>query len=152
MRTSNTPGGRGEGGFTLIEVLVVLVILGLSAALLISRGPARSTALDLRSAASQVAQALREARGEAIATNRPVAVMLDVVRRSLSINNRPAMMLAPSIQVTWTRDAGDRSGAAITFAPDGSADGGRITLAESARRVIVVVDWLTGRVSVVDAP
>ena len=134
MRASDRPGRRGERGFTLIEVLVVLVILGLSVALVLSRGPARSTALDLRSAAGQVAQALREARGEAIATNRPVPVMLDVARRSLTIGNRPAMMLTPSIQVSRERNAGDRSGAAITFAPDGSADGGRITLAENVNQ------------------
>ena len=40
--------------------------------------------------------------------------------------------------------------AAIRFAPDGSASGGRIRLAEGEHRILFGVDWLTGRVSVSD--
>ena len=42
--------------------------------------------------------------------------------------------------------------AGISFAPDGSSSGGRIVLADGGRRVQVGVDWLTGRVSVANAP
>jgi general secretion pathway protein H len=43
----------------------------------------------------------------------------------------------------------DREGN-IRFNPDGSSTGGRISLADGRRRIGVGVDWLTGRVSVVD--
>ena len=64
------PRTRTTAGFTLIEVLVVLVILGLTIALIVSRGPARSTGFDLRATAGSVAQQLRLTRSEAIATDR----------------------------------------------------------------------------------
>jgi general secretion pathway protein H len=37
---------------------------------------------------------------------------------------------------------------AITFAPDGSSSGGRVVLRAGANAVTVLVDWLTGRVSI----
>jgi hypothetical protein len=40
---------------------------------------------------------------------------------------------------------------AITFAPDGSSSGGRVVLVAGANAVAIVVDWLTGRVSVANA-
>ena len=40
----------------------------------------------------------------------------------------------------------------IRFFPDGSSTGGRIGLSRDERRAIVAVDWLTGLVSVEDAP
>ena len=41
----------------------------------------------------------------------------------------------------------DRRGA-IRFYPDGSSTGGRVTVAAGERRLLVDVDWLTGRVSI----
>ena len=38
----------------------------------------------------------------------------------------------------------------IRFFPDGGSNGGRVSLAVGERRFNVDVDWLTGRVSIVD--
>ena len=67
--------------------------------------------------------------------------------------------IAPSLEVGFQHfPAFQRAGikqiinGPFTFAPDGSSTGGRIELAAGARRMQVGVDWLTGRVSVADAP
>jgi hypothetical protein len=39
----------------------------------------------------------------------------------------------------------------FSFAPDGSATGGVIILGTPGRRILVGVDWLTGRVDIADA-
>jgi general secretion pathway protein H len=39
----------------------------------------------------------------------------------------------------------------IDFQPDGSSSGGRISLVDGRRTMMVGVDWLTGRVSIADA-
>jgi len=39
---------------------------------------------------------------------------------------------------------------AIRFYPDGGSNGGRITVAAGARKFNVDVDWLTGRVAILD--
>jgi general secretion pathway protein H len=43
----------------------------------------------------------------------------------------------------------DRVGA-IRFYPDGGSNGGRLTLAAGERKFEIDVDWLTGRVAVLD--
>ena len=39
---------------------------------------------------------------------------------------------------------------AIRFFPDGGSNGGRVTLAVGERKYDVDVDWLTGRVAILD--
>jgi prepilin-type N-terminal cleavage/methylation domain-containing protein len=50
---------RRDAGFTLIEILVVLAILGVALGMLIGRGPMRSRGLETRAAAGALAQSLR---------------------------------------------------------------------------------------------
>lgn len=134
---------------------MVLVILALAAGLVLGRGPSRSAHLDLRAQASQITQALRGARGEAIATNRRVAFVLDAGQRSFRVGSGPQRILPQAMQVSMVageRQDGNDHFPAILFAPDGSASGGTIVLAEGSSRMLVAVDWLTGRVHVSDAP
>ena len=132
---------------------MVLVILGLTVALIVSRGPARSTGFDLRATAGDIAQQLRLARSEAISTNRITRFTLDAADRRYEMNGIAGPLLPPELALTMTTVTGGtpRPLGAITFAPDGSSSGGRVVLVAGANAVTVVVDWLTGRVSVADA-
>ncbi len=65
-----------QSGFTLLEMIVVLVILGLALSLVITQGPMHSAHLDAEVIARNLTSTLRMARGMAIAENRPVAVVL----------------------------------------------------------------------------
>jgi general secretion pathway protein H len=147
-------GRARPNGFTLIEVLVVLVILALTVGLIVGRGPSRSRRLETDAAARNLAGALRLARAEAIRQNRPVGVSVDASGHTFRIGAARAEALPPSLAISMTAVAGlttaGRIGA-ISFAPDGSSTGGRIELAETGRVVRIGVDWLTGRVSVADA-
>jgi prepilin-type N-terminal cleavage/methylation domain-containing protein len=96
------PSRRADAGFTLIEVLVVLVVLSLTAALVLGRGPSRSTALDLRAAAGQVVQGLRLARSQAIARNRNVAFVLDVASGGYRIGDAPPRSLPAGLALSIT--------------------------------------------------
>ena len=145
---------RGEAGFTLIEMLVVLVVLGLLVGLIVARGPPRSQALSMRAAVGGVAQELRQARAQAIAGNRRLTVGFDGRRHSYTVEGGAERPLPPALGFTIAAPEGAPPGASgrIVFAPDGSASGGSILFAEGARRQQVTVAWLTGRVSVADAP
>ncbi len=143
----------GEAGFTLIEVLVVIVILGLTAVLVMARGPARSAGLEARAAASEVAQTLRLGRARAIASDRPAVVMLDLSSHALTLNGAPRAVLPAALPVAALLADGSQPRLAVFgFAPDGSATGGTVVLGRPGRRIRVSVDWLTGRVDVADAP
>ena len=142
-----------DAGFTLIEVLVVLVILGLTAALVLARGPVRSAGMEARTAASEVAETLRLGRSVAIAGDRPAAVTLDVASHWLTLDGARRALLPASLPLAARMaDGTEPRRAVFDFASDGSATGGTIALGTSARRILVTVDWLTGRVDVANAP
>lgn len=145
--------GPGQDGFTLIEMIVVLVILGLALGLIVARGPMRSERLDIDAAAREMAGALRLARGEAIARNAPVAVVIDPLAHVYHVGDSPVRRLPAGFALSVlspVTPAGAAAGA-IVFAGDGSSSGGRIELVGRTHRVSIVANWLTGRVSVAEA-
>jgi general secretion pathway protein H len=142
---------RREAGFTLIEMLVVVAIMGFALTMVVTRGPVHSQALEMKAAVSEVAQGLRLARSRAIATNTPVQFAVDVPLRSFRIDRGTPTILPRSLSISMTAVSEETLGArlaAIRFNGDGSATGGRIELTDGQRRSQVGVDWLTGRVSV----
>ncbi|WP_158925302.1 GspH/FimT family pseudopilin [Acidisphaera sp. S103] len=142
--------GHPTAGFTLIEMIVVLVVLGLTLGLVMARGPMHSAALDARVAARQVAQAMRLARSRAIALDQPVSVSLDIAAHALRIDGSPVETLPRGVGVAAASFTGQPATGrivAIRFAPDGSSNGGRIALGQGGFVRLVLVDWLTGRVS-----
>jgi general secretion pathway protein H len=153
---ASRPGrsAASQSGFTLIEMIVVLVVLGLTLGLVLGRGPMHSSALDARMAARQVAQVLRLARSRAIATDRPISVLLDIVAHTVRIEGSTFQALPRGVGVSVASIAGQAIKGrivAVRFVPDGSSGGARIALGERGFVRLVVVDWLTGRVSVNDA-
>jgi len=118
---------RNRGGFTLLELLVVIVVMSLLLGLLTVFGPMGSRWQRTRGAAHNIAAAMVLARGQAIASGRAVA---------LRVPDEPSWL-----DVTVTPGK-------IIFEPDGSATGGTVELQEGGRRIVVSADWLTGRVSI----
>ena len=157
-----------EAGFTLIEMIVVLAVLGLVAGLVLARGPQRSAGLEMRAATNAVAQAMRVARTRAIMSNGRVLVVFDLRAGTLRVGAAPprrlpagiGMSVVSTTELSAVSTAGLAGAAAaeggaqagIAFLPDGSSSGGRVELAGAAGRTQVGVDWLTGRVSVANGP
>ena len=158
VRTSSAVhvGSRRLGaGVTLLELLVVLAIMAIAAAFVYPMfgGTGASTG-ELKSAARQVAAGLRMARSEALATRQETRVVLDLEQRTFRIDRDTYLHALPNqIDVklfTAQSDlVNDRVGA-IRFFADGGSNGGRVTLASGSRKYDVDVDWLTGRVAILD--
>jgi general secretion pathway protein H len=147
--------GDRRAGFTLIEMIVVLAVLGLMLGLVLSRGPMRSRTLSTRAAVGALAGGLREARARAISTNHPVEFALDIEHKTFQIGGAAPTRLPAEYGLTLMTTGNERHSetqGAIRFEPDGSSTGGRIELAAGTRHVKIGVDWLSGRVSVTDAP
>lgn len=147
-----SPRRRPAAGVTLIELLVVLAIMALLTAVVMPMlGPGVSTT-ELRGAARQVASGLRLARTEAMATRNETFVTLDLEGRRFMVGKSPqAHPLPREIEIklfTAQMDLVDEKTGAIRFYPDGGSNGGRVTLAAGERKFEVDVDWLTGRIAI----
>jgi general secretion pathway protein H len=152
---TRTRGARRDApGVTLLELLIVLVLMGLIAALTIPTFSGGVSTTELKSAAREVAAGLRLARGQAIAQKAEAALELDVAARSFRVPPDTRLHALPAgIDLklfTAQRDLVNDKIGAIRFFPDGGSNGGRITLAAGERKYDVDVDWLTGRVAILE--
>src|SRR4051812_18847794 len=84
-RTVTSPAGSSEGraGYTLIELMVVLLIIGAALSLALPRLDAFLPQLKLKQTAREVVLALRQAQRQAIQGGRPTTVALDLAHRRL---------------------------------------------------------------------
>ena len=143
-----------QAGFTLIELLIVIAIMGLMVMLVVMRGPLVSRNLTARQAAQEVAEALREARSEAIGSGRSVALTVNRRTHAIAIGTAGPRTLAGTFDIEVRTVMGEIRNADIAdirFLPDGSATGGRIVIDEGGRKYWVGIDWLNGRVTQGDA-
>lgn len=141
-----------ERGFTLLEILVVLVIAGLMYSLVPPLVGAGMAGAELKKAARQVAAGLRQTRNEALKRHREAIMALDVDGRTFRIADAAKVYQLPkrlAMKVLTAESEVVERDAAIRFYPDGSSTGGRVTLALGEKQFMVDVDWLTGRVTIV---
>ena len=134
-----------------MELLVVLAVLGLVMALAVPSLGRSLPGFALRSDVRTVASALKEARAAAIGQNRETTLILDVAQRTLRLGERAIVKLHANIGISIEGahpEAPEVGG--ISFFPDGTSTGGRVTLALGERKQHVVVDWLTGTITVVE--
>ena len=134
-----------------MELLVVLAVLGLVLALAVPSLGRSLPGFALRSDVRTVASALKEARAAAIGLNRETTLVLDVEQRTLRLGERALVKLNPRVGIS-IEGANPEAPAVggISFFPDGTSTGGRVTLALGERKQHVVVDWLTGTITVVE--
>ncbi len=141
-------------GFTLIELLAVLFILALTAAVIVpSLGGGE--VIELKSAARSLASGLRHTRNRALNDNRSATLDLDVVKHEFRLPGEQRVHKLPEridiVLFTARSEQQSAQRGAIRFFPDGSSTGGRITLSTDSLRYLVNVDWLTGRISVIES-
>jgi general secretion pathway protein H len=140
---------RAAAGFTLLELLAALAILALLAALAVPALTAPSDGIRLRTAAEQIAAALRLARANAIVRNGEVALVIDAEGRTIGREDGPVQQFASDVSVQLTIAESERATptrGGFRFFADGSSTGGDIVLRLPGRELRLCVDWLTGKV------
>ena len=143
----------GEAGFTLIEIICVLAIVGLIAAVALPAFPRATSRARLEGYALDIAALLKGDRIAAIRSNSPVAATISAARRTVrSGANGGGVQLPDDVgldAVLAQRCGGRRAGAAIEFFPSGLSCGGTIAISRQGIGFQIRVNWLTGGVEVV---
>lgn len=145
-----------QRGFSLLELMVVVTLMGLVYLLLPKMVFSGVSGAELRSNVRAVATGLRLTRDAAINSRREAVLTLDLDNRAFTVQNDGRVhKLNEQLDVKlYTSQADlitDRVGT-IRFYPDGSSNGGRVTVGAGGRAFVVDVDWLTGHVTINDAP
>jgi general secretion pathway protein H len=134
--------GHPAAGFTLLELMVVLAILGLALAIVPANLMNATGAQALKADVRTVISGLRYARTRAIASNEPVALVIDPQAAQLSLDGTQQIgVLSKS-----TRLGAANQPIAVQFYPDGGSSGGELLLSYEEEEYRLTINWLTGAV------
>ena len=159
------PGkNRPTAAFTLIEILVVLVILAIAAAIVVPS--LNSSDLQATSAARMIAADLQYAQNVAITTQGPVTVTFDPAGNSYWLSNASGALIHPMNKSAYSVDFDSQSGfgqigivsasfggiSSVTFDELGAPDSaGSVTVQAGASGYVISVAAVVGRVTVATA-
>ena len=133
-----------QRGFTLLEMLVVIVLISLAAGLVGFGLQQGLKAARERQVVGQMVDALRSTRARAIVSGQTASTVFDLQALSFKAPGRPAKHWPADLQVTL--HTAEQAGAVVAFYPDGSSTGGNLLLAHGSRRWRIDIGWLTGSV------
>jgi general secretion pathway protein H len=141
------PHKSPAAGYTLVELLVVVSIVGLLAVTAIPLVSASRPALLARQASRMLGEDLAAARQSAITRDSEVRVLLSTADGSYSIAPFGLRRrLARGLSLAFSGAERDE----IDFYPDGSTSGGTITLSAVGATAQVSVPWPAGQIALHD--
>lgn len=143
-------GSIRDAGFTLLEVLVAFVIGALAVSAAVAyRG---QKTVGLRVLALQLASELNAAREAAIATDRPVGLIVDRAGAGYRAQSKATGVALPkTVRLAFAADPAFSRGEArdhLQFFADGSSTGGVFKLADATGAIALRVDMMSGAVAV----
>jgi general secretion pathway protein H len=149
---STTPGCSVDrrAGFTLIEVITVMLIIALVASLAVTMMPSTGRA-GLKAVAMQTASLLRRERFGAILTGRDREVSLDGERRVLVGDGGDIVALPRDVvvDVLGIDEVWSGRQAVVRFHSDGASTGAVLKLSRAEAEYEIRVNWYTGGVAIV---
>lgn len=144
---------RRARGFTLLEMIVVLLIIATAATLLGTSIVGRLDSVKVATAARDLTAALRFTRSQAILHREEKFLEVDLAKRSYTAPGRDPVLLPESMELklltAQSEVSSDKVGR-IRFFSDGGSTGGRVTLISGGRQWKVNVSWLTGEIELDD--
>jgi len=141
---------RSESGFTLLELVAVMLIIALVASLVITMTPGTGRA-GLKAVTLQSAALLRRERTQAILAARERHISLDGGRRLLVGEDGDTVSIPRDVAVDLLGADAVWSGrqAVVRFDPDGASTGAVLRLSQAKAEYEIRVNWFTGSVDVV---
>lgn len=152
-----TPGLCDARGFTLIEIIVTMVIVGMAMALVAPAINSGSRARDVRSAVREVTGAMRSLQTEAVRTGQPQSLMVFVEENRIELEGFSREVTIGDSAALRQVAGGERDSfglARVRFFPNGSTSGLQLLIGDrdypAELGYLVSVDPLIGLVTVSD--
>ncbi len=134
-------------GFTLVEIMVVMVIIALVMGLVATSMARSVSGAEARAASRKLVASLRYTRARAIIDKKEQVFQVDTENRTYHAPGRKQITLPKGVDVSITTARSEftsESVSGIRFFPDGGSTGGHVELLVNGREYRVNVAWLTG--------
>lgn len=146
------PVGKNNRGFTLVELVMVLLLIGVSLAIVLPNIEHGMQDRAVRGAALGLAAVARDLRSRALFDGVPQQLVVNLLQNSYLVARSREVRLPSDVKFA-TVDGGeslDRDTKRFYFFPNGSSLGGAIVLAASDKEIayLIRMEPLTGRVEV----
>lgn len=152
MSVTNWNRFSSNAGFSMVELLIVLAIIGLLASLAVPALLRFGGSQSVEQSSDVVRGKLAEARNRAIATGRLQFVRLDFGNRTLTGAKGEIVTLSPSLnyRLVTAQELAQVDTGSITFNPNGGSSGGSVMISGSdgTPNLKIAVHWLTGTITV----
>jgi general secretion pathway protein H len=142
---------HGHRGFTLVEMLVVLVIASLVLTLVGTSISRSIGGAEMRTAGKKLAASLRYTRTRAIISKSEQVFLVDTEGKTYTAAERKPVELPEGMNVLLTTARSELTSenvGGIRFYPDGGSTGGSVQLEANKRLYIINVAWLTGEATI----
>lgn len=136
----------GARGFTLLELIVVLLVLAVAAGLAMPAIGRSVDAVRVRAEIAGFSAVLRHAREQAIVLRRVHAVVVDPTEHQVRILADDEVRKTRAIPAGWTIEASPPPNLTVRFEPQGSSSGGDFRIVAGPVTYRITVDAVTGRV------
>ena len=150
MRKVSRPSERG---FTLLEMVCVLALIALMAAVLLPFVPRNTSRSRLQGYVLQTAALLKEDRNAAIRRGTGVATLVDAGSHTIRSGSNADIIRIPDdvhFETLLPRTCNQREAlSTISFFASGMSCGGAVALTRADVGYEIRVNWLTGRVEIV---
>ncbi len=139
-----------SSGFTLLELLVVLVLAAIAVTIVGGSAQSFMARAQYHQAVREVASQLGQARSLCVQEGRSVVVSYEPQERQLTIDGQHPVRLPDGLDVSWDAAQKQQPGQAgqiiFIFNADGGARGGLFTVSRAGQGTSFRVNWLLGTV------
>jgi general secretion pathway protein H len=142
-----------ERGFTLLEMVCVIALVAMVAAVLLPLVPRNTSRARLQGYAIEAASLLKADRNVAIRRGTEVSTLVDATSRAIRSGATAQLIRIPDdvrFEALLPQSCRQRAAlSTISFFADGMSCGGAIALTRLDNSYEIRVNWLTGRVEII---